>query len=120
MEKQITALEERLRLAMLNSDVATLDELISPKLLFTNHLGMLISKEQDLDAHRSGALEIRSINLSEIRIMPFSDAAIVSAKTEIVGRYAGQEANGTFRFTRVWSSDSGNWQVVAGHSCLLA
>lgn len=119
MEKQITDLEERLRLAMLNSDVSTLDKLISPELIFTNHLGMLISKEQDIEAHRNGTLEIRSIDLSDVKIMLLDNSAIVSAKTEIMGSYAGQEASGSFRFTRVWANDSGDWQLVAGHSCQL-
>lgn len=48
MKDKIIEFEERLRLAMLNSDVAELDELISSDLLFTNHIGVLISKEDDI------------------------------------------------------------------------
>ncbi len=43
IETQITVSEERLRLAMLASDVGALDELISSDLLFTNHLGQVES-----------------------------------------------------------------------------
>jgi len=44
IEAQIVECEERLRQAMLQSDVAVLDQLLSPNLIFTNHLGMLMSK----------------------------------------------------------------------------
>jgi hypothetical protein len=48
LQAQIVELEERLRQAMLHSDVAKLDALIAPELLFTNHLGQRISKQMGL------------------------------------------------------------------------
>ena len=66
MKNKIIELEERLRLAMLNSDVATLDELISPNLLFTNHLGVLVSKEDDLSAHANKAFVFKTLDLSDV------------------------------------------------------
>jgi len=53
-ELQIIEIEERLRQAMLNSDVAELDALIAPELIFTSYLGQLVSKQQDLAIHQSG------------------------------------------------------------------
>jgi hypothetical protein len=44
METRILALEEQLRIAMLGSDVGALDRLLAPELIFTNHLGQLLSK----------------------------------------------------------------------------
>ncbi len=56
-QAKVVQLEERLRQAMLDSDVAELDTLIAPELIFTNHLGQLIGKQEDLAIHRSGALK---------------------------------------------------------------
>lgn len=53
---RILAAEDRLRTAMLRSDVKVLDELLDPGLIFTNHVGQLLSKEDDLAAHTSGML----------------------------------------------------------------
>lgn len=119
MKKEIIELEERLRLAMLNSNISELDELISPELLFTNHLGVLVSKKDDLGAHSSQALVIRSLDLSDSKILIQENAAVVSVRAEIQGSYNGQPANGNFRFTRFWSNASGKWQVVAGHSSVI-
>lgn len=55
---QIETCEERLRQAMLHSDVSTLDELLADDLLFTNHLGQLMTKQDDLKAHRTGMVKI--------------------------------------------------------------
>ena len=116
----ILAVEERLKQAMSSSNLEELDRLLSPDLVFTNHLGTVISKQDDLDLHASGDLEIEQIDLSDRRIMPFADVAIVTVKAVITGRYRGSAANGAFRFTRVWKkSPDANWQVVAGHASTI-
>jgi len=46
VETQIIDAEERLRLAMLASDVGTLDELLAPELIFTSHLGEVLRKQE--------------------------------------------------------------------------
>ncbi|MEO0648809.1 MAG: nuclear transport factor 2 family protein [Cyanobacteria bacterium J06650_10] len=84
MKNKIIELEKRLRLAMLNSDISKLDELISPNLLFTNHLGMLVSKEDDLNAHSSKALEFKSLEISELKILVHENSTVVSVKAEFI------------------------------------
>ena len=105
---------------MLNSDVVELDELLSPELLFTNHLGVFVSKEEDLNAHTNKVFEFTSLDLFESKILTKENHAIVSTKSEIEGYYNGQAVNGSFRFTRVWSKESGKWQVIAGHSSVIS
>lgn len=46
--------------------------------------------------------------------------AVVSVLLNLEGTYAGDNANGKFRFTRVWAlNNSQQWQVIAAHSCIL-
>ena len=80
---------------------------------------LLISKEEDLNAHATKQFEFQSLELSESKILMLGSSAVVSVKAEIQGLYNKQPANGTFIFTRVWSNASGKWQVVAGHSCII-
>lgn len=122
LEAQIVDAEERLRLAMLASDVNVLDELLASNLIFTDHLGQCLNKEADLLAHKSGALSISMLKPSEQKIVSLADsAAIVSVRVQIAGEYAGKPAGGDFRFTRVWSRLPNNsWQVVAAHAGMIA
>jgi hypothetical protein len=69
MESQIRAAEEQLRIAMLRSDVSVLDALLAPELLFTNHLGQVLSKVDDLAAHRSGRLKVQELIPSEQQVL---------------------------------------------------
>ncbi|NJK69376.1 MAG: nuclear transport factor 2 family protein [Microcoleus sp. CSU_2_2] len=115
-ESQILEIEERLRQAMLNSDVAELDALIAPELIFTSYLGQLVSKQQDLAIHQSGTLNCRALTPSERHIQLNEGFSVVSVKMHILGSYEGTEIDEHYRFTRVWSvSSTGSLQIVAGH-----
>ena len=121
VEAQIEDAEDRLRTAMLNSDVSVLDELLAPDLIFTNHLGQLLGKEDDLATHRSGLLRVEELKPSERRVRLIGDVAIVSVRTQMSGTYDGNPANGDFRFTRVWAlAPDKTWRVVAAHSGIVA
>ena len=106
---------------MLRSDIAALGELLAPDLIFTNHLGQLLGKDDDLASHRSGALKIVSLEPSEQQVRILTEVAVVSVRMQLTGSYEGAPASGDFRFTRVWSrSRQGKWQVVAAHAGLIA
>lgn len=121
LKTQIIEAEEHLRIAMLSSDVKTLNELLAPELIFTNHLGQLLSKQDDLVAHQSGTIKISDLTPSEqdIRLL-CENVAIVSVRMHLSGSYAGIPSKGDFRFTRIWTlSSDGIWHVLAAHSSLV-
>jgi len=121
MEMQIVKAEELLKLAMLQSDVNALDELLAPELIFTNHLGHLMTKHDDINAHKSGTLKIEVLTPSEERIQLIGDIAIVTVRVYVSGFYADTRSEGNFRFTRVWARNSGDtWHVVVAHSSAVS
>ena len=118
-KSQIVDAEERLRQAMLSSDLAVLDELIAPELVFTSHLGQLVGKQDDLDFHRSGLFRLDALNPSEQRIRIHSEIAIVSVLMQLAGRHAGEPFAAMIRYTRVWSLVP-TPRIIAGHASTLA
>ena len=120
-ETQITELEERLRQAMLTSNVAELDTLIAPELLFTNYQGQLVSKQQDLAMHRSGLLKLTELTPSDQRILLYDGFSIVSVQMHLLGSYDGTAFDQHIRFTRTWADAStDSLQIVAGHASIVA
>jgi hypothetical protein len=116
-EHQITVIEERLRLAMLASDFRTLDELISSDLIFTNHFGQVLGKQDDLELHRSGMLKFNILEPSERLVKINGQLAVVSVRMKLSGVYGGSPFAGDLRYTRIWRLlESDTWQLVAGHS----
>jgi ketosteroid isomerase-like protein len=106
---------------MRTSALNELEALLADDLVFTDHLGGLWGKQDDLTAHRSGVIHIRALSASQERILILDGAAVVSVRLEISGTFAGQEASGAFRFTRVWAPEAGGrWQVVVAQSTLIS
>ena len=52
--------------------------------------------------------------------MDLGNNAVVTTEANISGNYNGQPSEGKFRFTRAWSNNTDGWQVVAGHSFIIA
>jgi Domain of unknown function (DUF4440) len=121
LQSQIIELEEQLRQAMLHSNVAELDALIAPELLFTNHLGQIFSKQDDLDAHRSGKFKFTEITPSDRHIQLNPGFTVVSVLMHIIGSYDGTAVEQDIRFTRVWAiSTADSIQIIAGHTSAIA
>ena len=116
----IQGFEERLKIALLQSDVSVLNELLADDLIFTNHLGHILSKQDDLEAHLTNRLKINELTLSEQKVIIKNDIAIVTVKARIQGTFNHQESDNYFRFTRVWSQISDNlWQIIIAHSSIV-
>jgi ketosteroid isomerase-like protein len=115
-QAQVLAAEARLREAMRHNDVAVLDELIAPELLFTTHWGQLATKADDLAAHRARLLRLTALEPSQEQWQFHADFAIVSVLMHLVGTYAGAPIDQNLRYTRVWAlAPDGAVRLVAGH-----
>ena len=120
LQSKIVELEERLRQAMLRSEVGVLDELIAPELLFTNHLGQLITKQDDLASHQSGALRLKALTPTEQHIQINNGFVIVSVLIHLLGTYESTPIDFSIRYTRIWAvTSSGSMQIVAGHASAI-
>jgi len=117
VDAEIADAEERLRQAMLSSDLTTLDELIDHGLIFTNHLGQVFGKHDDLETHRSGLLKLARMEPSESRLVIDGDCAIVSVRMAVAGSYGRSSFSADLRYSRVWrQAPDGAWRVVAAHA----
>ena len=114
---EIVTLEARLRAAQLTADVATLGALLADDLLFTGPDGRLATKQQDLEAHSSGAVRFREHVPEELRVRRVgSDVAVTSLCARLAVEVMGALNRGTYQYTRVWARETdAAWRVVGGH-----
>jgi ketosteroid isomerase-like protein len=111
----VEAAEAALRAAMLAGDVSALDRLLSDELIFTDQAGRLLGKQDDLSAYRAGLLRLSRADSTERAIRLAGDAAIVTLRAELAGRWDGNAFAGAFRYTRVWRRGAEGWQLLAAH-----
>ena len=116
-DPEIVACEAAIRAAQLNADVSALDKLVADDLIFTGPDGQLGTKQQDLDAHASGAVRFRSHEPEELRVRRVNENVAVSAlRARLVVEVGGVTVRGTYRYTRTWAREAGkDWRVVGGH-----
>ncbi len=113
--RTIEILEEKLRQAMLSSNVQALDELIADDLAFTVPSGDVVDKLADLEAHRSGTTKFTRIEIRDRHVSDYDACVVVMVKAELAGSYNEQAFSGTYCYTRVWIKRQEDWQIVAGH-----
>ncbi|MEL6442703.1 MAG: nuclear transport factor 2 family protein [Bacteroidota bacterium] len=111
----VLACEDALIAAMASNDVDALDALLDDRLLFTGLGGVVLRKEDDLNAHRARLLRLTRAEVRERHVVRCGATAVVNVHIEMAGTFAGEPFAGTFRYTRVWCSQEDGWRLLAGH-----
>lgn len=114
MNVPIGEVEERLRLAMLQSNVVELDALIDDELLFVGPDGHVYTKADDLELHRSGAQRLSQADWCEIQAHYYGSACITVVAAQLAGTFKGQPFSGLYRYVRTWVQRESGWRIVAG------
>jgi ketosteroid isomerase-like protein len=111
---EIDQLEDTWRQAILHRNVQAMDALLSEDYIAISADGMLESKEQTLEAMKTGALHFDSIDLSDRKVRFYGKTALVTSKAEVKGNSGAGDLVGAYRFTRVYVRDGhGEWKIVS-------
>ena len=110
----IINLENELKNAMLNSDIKKLNELISDELVFVSPVGIVVTKEMDLDAHKNKIQKITKLEQSEQNIKLKDNLAIVTVKAKIEGTFLDENISGEYNYLRIWEKKNNKYQIIAG------
>jgi type II secretory pathway component PulL len=120
MLTRIRGYEERLRLAMLKSDVSELEALIDDELLFVGPGGRIYTKAEDLELHRSGVQKMVQADWQEIQVRTYGSTCITAVTAQLSGTLGGEPFSGLFRYVRTWVQRDNTWRVVAGSVAAIA
>ncbi len=108
--------EQALRTAMLSNDVEALSGLLDDDLVFTGPDGHVLSKEDDLSAHRNRLLRLDQLDLYETQIHRIGEMILVTTKATLAGQFGSTPFDGPFAYTRLWRQSGIRWRIVAGHA----
>ena len=119
MQTDLTIIEQyeaALRTAMLTNDVEALDELLDDHLVFTVPNGQVISKSDDLSAHRAKLLRLEKLDVHETHAYEIGEMILTTTKATLSGHFGAIVIDGMFAYTRLWRRLGAHWRIVAGHA----
>jgi hypothetical protein len=112
VQKEISALEEKLKQADLTNDPDILEELLADDAVLTGADGKPFTKAFVVERHHpKGEKKFTRFEATDFKIQDLGEVAIVTVRLDLAGK--GFEI--VLRNTRVWARRRGRWQIVAGH-----
>ena len=109
----LTALEQQWIAALEKADTNSLAALFAANFIDTDETGHRSNKAAVLDALRSGALKIHKLQLSDMKVFLYGDAAIVIGTSAQDGAYEGHPLAAKIVFTDTFIRKGAEWKAVA-------
>ncbi len=120
VEQSIKAMTEQLNQAALKGDVATYDKLLADDYISISILGGTSSKAELLENFKSGKLKFEAIDVSDMKVRVYGDAALVISTANVKGHSGATDLSGQYRSVRVWVKRKGQWQSVSFQATRIA
>lgn len=117
---ELTRIEEQMAALLVKHDPAGLEPLLAADWKLVLSEGAIMSRNQLLDALKSGKLKFSSDSAEQLDIRFFADTAVVIGITNSRGTWEGEEFSGRDRFTDVFIRKNGKWLCVSTHTSNLA
>ncbi|MDM1296309.1 nuclear transport factor 2 family protein [Sphingobacterium sp. N143] len=111
-KETVAKAENELFLAQLASNVDALDQLLDDNLIAVGPTGQMLTKEMDLDTHRSKTMVIEDASTEIDDISIFEDTALSIVTMTAKGKVMGAPLEGRFRYFRVWKHVGGTLKVI--------
>jgi ketosteroid isomerase-like protein len=112
--------EQRLQDAVRSGDVEALDLLLDDRVVYTGPDGSSVTKEEDLEAHRSRTLAVHVFDQQDLQVTVVGSTGITHVLAGLQGTAGGQPFAARLRYTRTWVHADGTWRVLAAHASAVA
>jgi hypothetical protein len=113
IEQEVLRLADNWATAELRGDTAFLESTLSEDFIGIGPLGFMLTKQEWLARHRSGDLKYELLNLHEIKVRVYNDAAILTGRQVQNAAYRGNPVQGQFRITLVFVQQQGQWRLAS-------
>jgi hypothetical protein len=77
------------------------------------HMGATMSKNQELDVIRSGAIQYKNVEIQEASVRFIGTTAILLNKIRLIAVVGGNEVTNPFVVTEVYVPQSGAWRLAS-------
>ena len=111
-EQAVMQIERDWVAAMVKADMGALDRILA-KEWAENADGEVMTRAQAMTALKSGGFKLESVNLHDLSVHVFADAAIATMAVDIKGTFMGKPVPPSQRSTDFFVKRDGRWQAVS-------
>ncbi|MDB5078048.1 MAG: nuclear transport factor 2 family protein [Chloroflexi bacterium] len=101
--------------AELHGDIAFLESTLAADFVGVGPLGFMLTKDEWLARLQSGDLKYESLDLDEVKVRVYNEAAVLIGRQVQRAVYRGNSISAQLRTTVVLVRLQGNWQLVSLH-----
>jgi len=113
---EVKKLTTDLGTALAQGNADQLYQLLSDGYLHINDAGQLVTKPDLISGVRNGTVKFSSVNIEEVNVRVYGDAAVVNATFMGTNAAGGRNANIEDRVTLVAAREGDNWRFVSGQT----
>jgi hypothetical protein len=119
-ERVLVEMQQTLATAWTTGDRATIERIIAPDWTAIGPTGEITTRSQltspVFDQHTQ---HIEALDIVDVIVRVFHEAAVVTGRTHVVGRFADMAYEARIRFTDFFVRRDGRWEAVASHATVL-
>ncbi|WP_031519158.1 nuclear transport factor 2 family protein [Streptomyces sp. NRRL F-5123] len=116
LEADLRDAERDLQAAVLAGDADALDLLLDDRVRYTGPDGGVLTKADDLAAHRTRTLVVEAFDQEELHVTVAGTTGVTYVLAALRGTAAGEPFAARLRYTRTWAHTSVGWRVLAAHA----
>jgi ketosteroid isomerase-like protein len=111
-EQEVRQLDRRIAELIVSRDIPTLAPLVDDGYTHTNPFGQIFSKAEIAGAIESGELTVERYDTDDVQVRIYGDAAVLTGRATLEGRFKGQNIGGQYRYTRTYVRQGDGWKVA--------
>ena len=115
----IRKMERDWAVLVVKGDTATMLGMGVDNCMFMDATGHLNTLKQIVADVKSGALVFESMQINDLKVRVYGDAAVVFGLETEKSNYKGEDTSGQYRFTDTFVKRNGHWLYVASHKTRL-
>jgi ketosteroid isomerase-like protein len=114
-EQEVAGLADAWATAELRGDTAFLEQTLADDFIGVGPLGFMLNKQEWLARHQAGDLKYDALDLNEVTVRVYGEAAVVIGRQVQSAAYRGNSIPGQFRITLVFVHQQGQWRLASLH-----
>ena len=114
-EQEVARRADAWATAELRADTAFLKRTLADDFIGVGPLGFMLNKQAWLARHQSGDLKYDALDLNEVTVRVYGEAAVVIGRQVQSAAYRGNSIPGQFRITLVFVHQQGQWRLASLH-----